>query len=293
MLSRLFKRVGLGIVIAAMFCVFASAVETAKVSANGGLNFRVAADANSQIICTIPNGTNLTVIQRADTWTKINYANRDGYVMTKYIVFTTPVYSNTGTVVVSAANIRSAASETSACVTTVSKGAQVTIVSYNNGWYSIKYGNTAGFIRGDLITVNLANGSPAVSAASSKRTELIKYAATFLGTPYRSGGASPKGFDCSGYTQYVFSKFGYSIPRGPSSQYNALGTSISKSELKPGDLVFFKNPYNGRSVGHVGIYVGNGQMIHSNQPGGSVRYVTINSGYYSRNYVGARRVIFD
>ena len=289
MISRLLRKIGVGIAICLMLCVFAFAAETATVSANGGLNFRAAASSSAQIICTIPNGASVTVVTKGTDWTQISYNGASGYVMTKYLKFPAP---SVATVWVSAANIRTAASENAACVATVQRGTKVTFTSFANGWYAVKYGNVSGYIRGDLLTVNPA--APASGTGSQKRTDLINFAATLLGTPYRSGGETPgAGFDCSGFTYYVFGKFGYSLPRGPASQMNALGTSISKSELKPGDLVFFKNPYAGKAIGHVGIYVGNGQMIHSNKPGGSVRYVTINSGYYATNYVGARRVIFD
>lgn len=301
MITRLFKKVGIAIALAALCCLFAAATETATVNANGGLNFRTAPSSDAQIICTIPQGTAVSVVQKAGTWSKINYKSRDGYVMTQYLTFAASTSSQkttqTATVAVSAANVRSAASKSSGIVTTLSRGTQVTILSFANNWYKIQYGSITGFIRGDLLTVNQAGVSRSGTTrdvASQKRANIVNYAATFLGTPYKSGGAGPGGFDCSGFTYYVFKQFGYTLPRGPASQMNALGTSVSKSNLLPGDLVFFKNPYSSSSgVGHVGIYVGNGQMIHSNSPGGSVRYVTINSGYYLTNYVGARRVIFD
>lgn len=290
MISRLLRKLFISTAIIAMFCLLAAAAETATVTANGGLNFRVSASANSQKICTIPQGASVTVNEKGAEWSNISYNSRTGYVMTKFLKF--PTYTNTAKVAVSAANIRAAASESSACIQTIPGGTQVTIVSWANNWYTVKYGNITGYIRGDLLTVNTTQTASS-NTSSQKRTNLINYAASLLGTPYRSGGASASGFDCSGFTYYVFKKFGYDLPRGPASQMNALGTKIAKSDLKPGDLVFFKNPYSGRAIGHVGIYVGNGKMIHSNKPGGSVRYVTINSGYYATNYVGARRVIFD
>ena len=190
-------------------------------------------------------------------------------------------------------NFRTSASTSAQVICAIPSGTAVSVISKDANWAKISYAGREGYVSVKYLSFGATAAVPTSSAAAQKRTNLINYAATFLGTPYRSGGAGPNGFDCSGFTYYVCSKFGISLPRGPASQYNALGTSISKANLKPGDLVFFKNPYAGRSIGHVGIYVGNGQMIHSNKPGGSVRYVTINSGYYATNYVGARRVIFD
>jgi cell wall-associated NlpC family hydrolase len=106
----------------------------------------------------------------------------------------------------------------------------------------------------------------------------------YLGIPYQWGGESPStGFDCSGFTYYVFSRVGVSLPRTVSTQYG-VGVSVSRSQLQPGDLVFF----NG--LGHVGIYIGGNQFIHSPHTGDVVKISSI-TGYYSSNWVGARRVL--
>jgi cell wall-associated NlpC family hydrolase len=117
---------------------------------------------------------------------------------------------------------------------------------------------------------------------------LLVYADQFIGTPYRYGGSAPGGFDCSGFTSYVFHSANINLPRTAASQYS-VGTSVTKAELQPGDLVFFAG---GRSIDHVGIYVGNGRFIHSSSPSsGGVIYSPLEDGnYYSRTYVGARRV---
>jgi peptidoglycan DL-endopeptidase CwlO len=121
-------------------------------------------------------------------------------------------------------------------------------------------------------------------APPSKYGGVVGIAMQYLGTPYRWGGSSPStGFDCSGFTMYVFSRVGVSIPRTVSTQYG-VGVAVSRSELQPGDLVFF----NG--LGHVGIYVGGNQFIHSPHTGDVVKISSI-TGYYSSNWVGARRVL--
>ncbi|WP_026294010.1 C40 family peptidase [Saccharibacillus kuerlensis] len=110
---------------------------------------------------------------------------------------------------------------------------------------------------------------------------------TTLGTPYRTAGTSLNGFDCSGFTSYVFDKLGIDLPRQSSAQYGA-GTKVSKSDLRAGDLVFFNT--NGRGISHVGIYVGNGKFAHASSSNG-VRYDSLSSSYYANRYVGASRVM--
>jgi len=112
---------------------------------------------------------------------------------------------------------------------------------------------------------------------------------TFLGTPYVWGGTTPRGFDCSGFTKYVYAQMGYTLDRTAAQQLNN-GTSISKSELEIGDLVFFKNTYNtNAAASHVGIYIGDNQFIHAAD--GGVKITSLDHSYYAPRYVGARSVI--
>jgi cell wall-associated NlpC family hydrolase len=122
------------------------------------------------------------------------------------------------------------------------------------------------------------------SVPASKYGGVVGIAMQYLGIPYQWGGESPStGFDCSGFVYYVFSRVGVSLPRTVSAQY-AVGVSVSRSQLQPGDIVFF----NG--LGHDGIYIGGNQFIHSPHTGDVVKISSI-TGYYSSNWVGARRVL--
>ncbi|ETT74202.1 cell wall-associated hydrolase (invasion-associated protein) [Paenibacillus sp. FSL R7-277] len=120
--------------------------------------------------------------------------------------------------------------------------------------------------------------------ADSKMDKVIDKA---IGTKYVSGGTSTNGFDCSGFTMYVFDKIGINLPHQSGSQYQ-MGTAVSRDEMRPGDLVFFNT--SGKGISHVGIYVGDGEFAHAS----SSRGVTISSlsdSYYVNRYVGAKRIM--
>jgi cell wall-associated NlpC family hydrolase len=116
----------------------------------------------------------------------------------------------------------------------------------------------------------------------SKYGGVVGIAMQYLGTPYVYGGASPGGFDCSGFVMYVFAQIGVSLPHNAAAQYG-YGMPVSRDQLQPGDLVFF----NG--LGHNGIYIGGGQFIHSPHTGDVVKISSI-SGWYASTWVGARRL---
>jgi peptidoglycan DL-endopeptidase CwlO len=121
------------------------------------------------------------------------------------------------------------------------------------------------------------------SAPPARYGGVVGIAMRYLGVPYRWGGSSPStGFDCSGFTKFVFAQVGVSLPHNAAMQYQ-LGRPVSRSELQPGDLVFF------HGLGHMGIYIGGGSFIHSPRTGDVVKVSPL-AGWYSSRYVGARRL---
>ena len=118
--------------------------------------------------------------------------------------------------------------------------------------------------------------------------EILAEAQKYLGIPYVNGGASPSGFDCSGFVYYVLRQCGYSSYRTPADQWNQ-GNQVDKANLEPGDIVFFANTYSS-GLSHVGIYAGDGQFIHSPNSRSTVSYSDLTSGYWSDHYYGARRM---
>lgn len=127
-------------------------------------------------------------------------------------------------------------------------------------------------------------GSVAYAATQTKPTgaTIAEYAKKLTGIPYKRGGTTTAGFDCSGFTKYVYSHFSITLPRTASSQ-TSKGIKVSKANLRTGDLVFF-----GSVISHVGIYVGNGKFIHSPKPGSSVKTLEMK---YMPNFNTARRLV--
>ena len=126
-------------------------------------------------------------------------------------------------------------------------------------------------------------------------SHIIDYATQYLGRPYRHGSQGPKSFDCSGFTRYVFKEYGIELSPSSRTQYTQ-GEKISLDEVRPGDLLFFGGRAGGKTVGHVALAVdvdenGTITFIHAATSGG-IRYDTYpDGGYYSKRYIGARRVI--
>lgn len=129
------------------------------------------------------------------------------------------------------------------------------------------------------------------SDSEAMRVSVVAYAEKFLGCKYRYGTMNGKTFDCSGFTSYVFNEFDISLNRSAAGQVSN-GTKVSREDLKPGDLVLFRDPsINRAAASHVGLYVGDSKFIHCSSRGGGVKYNSLNDNYYNKYYIGGRRVI--
>lgn len=191
-----------------------------------------------------------------------------------------------GIITVDILNVRSGPSTENEKLGKLSLGTTVEILSENEGWYEINFESQKAYIFAEYIRI-IDNTSKLTEDVGQS---IVAYAKQYIGTPYAYGGTTPAGFDCSGFTQYVFANFGVSLPRTSTDQYS-IGVRVDKSQLMPGDLVYFKYSASSYRLSHVGIYVGDGNFIHSPVPGQSVKISSLTTGYFSYYYYGATRVL--
>ena len=260
------------------------AADVGTVTSDTGLNLRSEASTDAAVLATLDYGTQVDVLSTSDdgTWHKVTYNGMTGYMSGDYLQVTEEQLY--GQVMDGPLNIRSGPGTEHGTVGSLSTGAVVEIeelVGGYGGWYKIEQG----YVSSDYV----AQVDASVAASSGKGSQIAQYALQYVGCPYVYGGSSPSGFDCSGFTTYVMKHFGYSINRTASSQMDN-GTSVSKSQLQPGDLVFFNSGNSSKRATHVGIYTGNGQFVHASTSTTGVIISDLNSSYYSSTYVGARRL---
>jgi cell wall-associated NlpC family hydrolase len=132
-----------------------------------------------------------------------------------------------------------------------------------------------------------ASGTAAAAPGPLDGYALAGTALALRGTPYRNGGSDPAGFDCSGFTQYVFAQYGVALPRGVRDQFQ-VGKTVRPEDLAPGDIVFFSTTDPGPS--HVAIVIGGDEFVHAPSSTGVVRVEHLSAGYWARRYIGARRI---
>ena len=176
----------------------------------------------------------------------------------------------------------------------VLEGNYLTVVSYYGDWYEIIFeGEPAFVVKPHVYVPGFIDVPPARISRlglSGVQEEVVAKALSYLGTPYRWGGNGPHSFDRSGFVIYVLRPFGDSLPRR-SRDMASSGVHVNRSDVQPGDLLFFAT-MGGDTVSHVGIYIGNGQLIHSSSyRSGGVIISDFNSAYYVRTFVTARRVL--
>ena len=255
------------------------------------LRLRAEASTSSDIATTLNKSVAVALLDDSIPGRyKIAYNGSTGYVSADYLIIDQDnIFTTYGRVPEGTVHVRSDPSTDSESLATIDAGTIVTVNGLVDGWYSVtcQYG-TEGYIRSDLLVLT-------DNPSSSNGSSIVDIAMQHLGTRYVYGGSSAGGFDCSGFTMYVFKQAGYSLPHSATSQWlSGMGTKIySISELQPGDLVFFNDPSRnkGKACSHAGIYIGNGKHIHaSSANSGGVIISDMTSGYYNTYFVGGLRL---
>lgn len=254
----------------------------------------------------------VVVLGRTGDWYQVSYDLQTGYMHADYLRYTTRENAELGYGRINGNNVkvRSGPGTSYSILTAGYSGDKAYIIGINNQWFKVIFGNVIGYIRSDYVdlmeipyentaspktplffrggkSTGIAPSAAALKGQSNGAAAVIATAKKYIGVPYLWGGSTPAGFDCSGYVQYVFNAHGITLPRVSRDQYTA-GYAVSKSNLKPGDLVFFNT--SGSGVSHLGIYLGDDLFIHASTSKG-VTIAQLSSSYWSSRYVGARRVL--
>ena len=255
------------------------------------LRMRAEASTSSSIITTLDKNVAVAVLDDTlDGWYKVSFNGNSGYVSADFLLIDQDnIFQSYGRINADGVNVRASASTEGEVLASVNSGTIVTVTGLVDGWYSVtcQYG-TEGYIRSDFVDLT-------TSSTSSSNSSIVSFATQHLGTRYSYGGSSPSGFDCSGFTMYVYKQFGYSLPHTATGQWQSgLGTKVySIGALQAGDLLFFNDPSRnaGKACSHAGIYIGGGQFIHSSSSkSNGVIISDLTSGYYNTYFVGGIHV---
>lgn len=175
----------------------------------------------------------------------------------------------------------------------VEDGDTFPITGKTNGWYQILCNGRTGYVSAQYAKVEdsdqVSKPDPDDNAATNPEgNSIVAAALQYVGYPYVYGTAGPETFDCSGFTSYIYKQFGVTLNRSSKDQVNN-GVAVSKSNLQQGDLVFFST--NGVYPTHVGIYIGDGNIVHASTAKDGVKISSLNTSYYTTNYFAARRIV--
>lgn len=255
---------------------------------DGNLNIREEASTDSKVVGKMTNHAACEILGESNGFYKIKSGNAEGYVYKEFIVtgeaalkIAQTAARHVATVTTETLRVREYASTESQIVSTVSKDEELYIIEELDGWLKVELDNFEGFISSEYVTtaVSLKTGNTMKElnygdGVSDTRVDLVNFALQFVGNRYVWGGESlTNGVDCSGFTMKVYERYGIYLPHYSASQ-PSYGVKISRSELKPGDLIFYSSS---NRIDHVAIYIGNGQVVHAaNQRDG----IKISNAFY-------------
>lgn len=271
-----------------------------SVISSGNLNIRQEASTDSEVVGILTNHNACELLEDAGDWYKVTSGKVTGYVSKQYLVTGDEAESiaeqeikTVATVNTETLNVRAEKSTEAAVLSQVGNSEAFTVNSVADGWVEISVDDSVGYISQDYVT--LAQALPTAKTieqvkygdgVSDVRASVVSYALQFVGNRYVWGGTSlEKGIDCSGFTMRILGKYGISLPHSSRAQ-PSYGTKISASEAKPGDLFFYGS---GRSISHVAIYIGNGQIVHASNKRDGIK---VSNAYY-RNPICVARYLPD
>lgn len=288
--------------------------EQAGIISGDYVRFRSGPGTSYSIIGTYNRGTELRAVGTSGEWTKCIINGQEGFVYTSYVSLNTasvtpdnsgdvsvegetvpvtpapPVVENTqsksGYINGNNVRFRSAPSTSSAIISELYFGNNVTITGYSGDWTAITYNGENGFVYSSYVNEGEYKHTSTGGTATGR--EIADFALQFVGYNYCWGGKDPStGFDCSGLMYYVYSQFGYTLNRVASDQARN-GVHVDPSDLQPGDLLCFYS--SGSYIGHVGMYIGDNQFVHASTSTTGV-IISELSGYYTSRGYEARRII--
>ena len=271
-----------------------------SVISSGNLNIRQEASTDSEVVGILTNHNACELLEDAGEWYKVTSGKVTGYVNKQYLVTGDEAESiaeqeikTVATVNTETLNVRAEKSTEAEVLSQVGNSEAFTVNSVADGWVEISVDDSVGYISQDYVT--LAQALPTAKTieqvkygdgVSDVRASVVSYALQFVGNRYVWGGTSlENGVDCSGFTMRILGKYGISLPHSSKAQ-PSYGTKISASEAKPGDLFFYGS---GRSISHVAIYIGNGQIVHASNKRDGIK---VSNAYY-RNPICVTRYLPD
>ena len=264
------------------------------------LNIRAIAAEDGRLVGKLPRNAACEVIDTDDTWAHIKSGSVEGYVSLEYLLTGVPAKYKAEKLAVTVAkvttdglNVRAEANTDSEVITLVAQGEELEVAAVEGDWVKVLLDDDEVYVAAEYVEVS-AELSTAVTmtellygqGVSDVRVDICQYAKEFIGNPYVWGGTSlTKGADCSGFVMKVFQKYGVKLPRTSRTQANC-GTTIKVSEAKPGDLIFYAK---GKTINHVAIYIGNGQVVHASSPKTGIKISNVSY----RTPFKAVRVLYD